>query len=121
VIDRAAFFEGLRELELYIPEQEEVQVPQVLQQSEVHKRLLGCVECLACNATCPEYDFEKNPLAAPYVFSKLAQLHLDPRNVIDRRRQARELGLDGCTECGACRCFHGINIQRDVLKLFSGE
>jgi succinate dehydrogenase/fumarate reductase iron-sulfur protein len=121
VIDRAAFFEGLRELELYIPEQEDAQAPQVLQQSEVHKKLLGCVECLACNATCPEYDFERNPLASPYVFAKLAQLHLDPRNVIDRRRQARELGLGRCAECGKCRCFHGINIQRDVMKLLSEE
>jgi succinate dehydrogenase/fumarate reductase iron-sulfur protein len=121
VIDRAAFFEGLRELELYIPEQGEAPVPQVLQQSELQKKLLGCVECLACNATCPEYDFERNPLAAPYVFAKLAQLHLDPRNVIDRRRQARELGLDRCMKCGKCRCFHGINMKREVLQLLSQE
>jgi succinate dehydrogenase/fumarate reductase iron-sulfur protein len=121
VIDRAAFFEALRELELYIPEQEDAQAPQVLQQSEIQKKLLGCVECLACNATCTEYDFEKNPLAAPYVFTKLAQLHLDPRNLIDRRRQARELGLDPCVKCGGCRCFHGINIHRDVLGLLSEE
>jgi succinate dehydrogenase/fumarate reductase iron-sulfur protein len=121
VIDRAAFFEALRELELFIPGREDAEAPQVLQQSDLQKKLLGCVECLACNATCPEYDFESNPLAGPYVFAKLAQLHLDPRNVIDRRRQARELGLDRCTECGRCRCFHGINIERDVFGSLSED
>jgi succinate dehydrogenase/fumarate reductase iron-sulfur protein len=121
VIDRGAFFEGLRKLELYIPEQSGADAPQVLQQSEIHKKLLGCVECLACNASCPEYDFERNPVAAPYVFAKLAQLQLDPRNVIDRRRQARELGLEKCRECCRCRCIHGIHIQRDVFGVLSGE
>jgi succinate dehydrogenase/fumarate reductase iron-sulfur protein len=113
VIDRAAFFEALRELELYIPEQGERSEPQVIQQSETAKKLLSCVECLACNATCPGYDFEKNPLAGPYV--KLAQLHFDPRNTIDRRRQARDLGLDACGKCRECYCIHGINIRKHAV------
>lgn len=121
VIDRAAFFEALRELELYIPEQGECSEPQVMHQSEAHKKLLSCVECLACNATCPGYDFEKNPLIGPYVFVKLAQLHLDPRNGIDRRKQARDLGLGACEGCRKCYCIHGINIRKEAVEILAGE
>lgn len=121
VIDRVAFFEGLRELEIYIPEQKGTAEPQIIQETETRMSLVGCLECLACNTTCPEYDFAKNPLAGPYVFVKLAQLHLDPRNNIDRRQQARELGVEKCAECGTCSCIHGINIQRDAIEVLSSE
>ena len=121
VIDRAAFFEALRELELYIPEQGERSEPRVMEQSEAHKKLLSCVECLACNATCPAYDFEKNPLLGPYVVVKLAQLHLDPRNEIDRRKQARDLGLGDCGECKKCYCIHGINIRKLAVEPLVGD
>lgn len=120
VIDRAAFFEALRELEIYIPQQGELAEPQVIRQSDEHKKLLSCVECLACNATCPGYDFEKNPLAGPYVFVKLAQMHLDPRNCVDRREQARRLGVEACAECRKCRCIHGIDIRRQAIDLLAG-
>ncbi len=121
VIDRTAFFEALRELELYIPEQGERSEPQVMQESEAHKKLLSCVECLACNATCPGYDFEKNPLIGPFVFVKLAQLHLDPRNEIDRKQQARDLGLGDCGGCRKCYCIHGINIRKQAVEVLLGE
>ncbi len=121
VIDRAAFFLALRELEIYIPEQGGRSEPQAMQQSETHKKLLSCVDCLACNATCPGYDFDKNPLVGPYVFVKLAQLHLDPRNKVDRRRQALELGLGECMKCRKCHCIHGINIRKHVVEVLMGE
>jgi succinate dehydrogenase/fumarate reductase iron-sulfur protein len=121
VIDRVAFFETLRELEIYIPEQGERSEPQVMEQSEVHKKLLSCVECLACNATCPAYDFEKNPLLGPYVAVKLAQLHFDPRDEIDRKKQALDLGLGACGGCKKCYCIHGINIRKQALEVLVGE
>ena len=121
VVDRSVFFEALRELRIFIPEEENRSEPRIINEPETHARLAGCVECLACNATCPEYDFASNPLAGPYVFVKLAQLHFDPRNAIDRRGQARDLGVDKCTECGKCHCIHGINIRRDAIKTLSGE
>jgi len=121
VIDRDAFFGALRELELYIPEQGEVSAPQVIHQTEEHRKLLSCVECLACNATCPGYDFDKNPLVGPYVLVKLAQLHFDPRNKIDRRRQARDLGLGGCSACRECYCIHGIDIRKLAVEVLIAE
>ncbi|UCD58851.1 MAG: 4Fe-4S dicluster domain-containing protein, partial [Candidatus Hydrogenedentota bacterium] len=102
-------------LRVYIPEREDVSEPQVIKEPQTHARLVGCLECLACNSTCPNYDFDENSLAGPYVFVKLAQLHLDPRNTIDRRAQARELGIGKCTDCDKCSCIHGINIHRDAI------
>jgi succinate dehydrogenase/fumarate reductase iron-sulfur protein len=121
VIDRARFFEALRELQIFIPEQRNPKEPEILRPPEPHARLAGCVECLACNATCHGYDFDGNPLAGPYVLLKLAQLHLDPRNTIDRRRQAQELGVGECADCRGCRCIHGIDLRRDVLGVLMGE
>ena len=115
VIDRAAFFEGLRELKSFIPEQADTPEPQTIFAPEAHKKLVGCVECLACNATCPDYDFEDNSLACPYMLVKLAQLHFDPRDTIDRRKQAKDLGVGKCFECGKCYCIHGIDIRRDAI------
>jgi succinate dehydrogenase/fumarate reductase iron-sulfur protein len=121
VIDRARFFEGLRELQIFIPEQTGAEEPQILRAPESHTRLAGCVECLACNSICPGYDFDGNPLAGPYLLVKLAQLHLDPRNTIDRQRQAQELGVGECADCRGCHCIHGIDIRRDVLGVLIPE
>jgi len=120
VIDRTQFFEALRELQLFIPEQPDNREPQILEAPTLHARLSGCVECLACNSSCSGYDFDTNPLAGPYVLLKLAQLHLDPRNTIDRRRQAQELGADACSDCHGCHCIHGIDLRRDVLGVLTG-
>jgi succinate dehydrogenase/fumarate reductase iron-sulfur protein len=121
VIDRARFFEALRELQIFIPEQNDIHEPQVLRPPRQHARLAGCVECLACNSTCSDYDFENDPLAGPYVLVKLAQLHLDPRNTIDRRKQAQDLGKGKCADCRGCHCIHGIDIRRDVLGVLMSE
>jgi succinate dehydrogenase/fumarate reductase iron-sulfur protein len=121
VIDRTAYFEALRSLELYIPEQAERSEPEVIHQDGAQKKLLACVECLACNATCPGYDFEKNPLLGPFVMVKLAQLHFDPRDAIDRRKQALDLGLGECGECRKCYCIHGINIRKHAVEVLLGE
>lgn len=121
VIDRSRFFEALRELRMFIPEQSETHEPQVLKAPSLHARLAGCVECLACNSTCPNYDFEKSPLAGPYVLVKLAQLQLDPRNTVDRRKQAQDFGLSECVDCDSCYCIHGIDIRRDALEILSEE
>jgi succinate dehydrogenase/fumarate reductase iron-sulfur protein len=119
VIDRTRFFDALRDLKLFIPEPPESREPQRLEVPELHARLSGCVECLACNSSCSGYDFDANPAAGPYVLLKLAQLSLDPRNTIDRRSQARELGLDACGDCRGCHCIHGIDLRRDVLQLLT--
>jgi succinate dehydrogenase/fumarate reductase iron-sulfur protein len=121
VIDRSAFFEGLRALRIFIAEQARSGEPRILRVPKLHARLAACVECLACNATCPSYDFSRDPLAGPYLLVKLAQLQLDPRNTIDRRRQAQDLGMSECTECRSCYCIRGLDIRRDVLGVLMDE
>lgn len=121
VVDRAAFFEGLRALRIYIEDQGPTGEPRVLRVPRLHARLAACIECLACNSTCPSYDFASDPLAGPYLLVKLAQLQLDPRNSIDRREQARDLGLDRCVDCRSCYCIRGLDIRRDVLGVLLDE
>jgi succinate dehydrogenase / fumarate reductase iron-sulfur subunit/fumarate reductase iron-sulfur subunit len=121
VIDRASFFDGLRALRIYIEEQSPSSEPQVLRVPKLHARLAACIECLACNSTCPSYDFGKDPLAGPYLLVKLAQLQLDPRNTIDRQEQVRGLGLDHCTDCRSCYCIRGLDIRRDVLGVLMDQ
>jgi succinate dehydrogenase/fumarate reductase iron-sulfur protein len=119
VIDRTAFFNELHELKLFIPDQKNLSEHPPLNEPEMRRRLLLCVECLACNATCPEYKFKTNSFPGPYALVKLAQMHLDTRNVIDRQAQAKNLGIDKCAQCTQCYCIHGINIRRDVIKVLS--
>lgn len=52
---------------------------------------------------------------------KLAQLHLHPFKVIDRREQARDLGVATYPKCGKCYCIHGINIHRDAIGVLVAE
>ncbi|MEW6443239.1 MAG: 2Fe-2S iron-sulfur cluster-binding protein [bacterium] len=122
-VDRALFFEGLRKLELFVPEPEERSAPAKVREPESRAKLLLCVECLGCQATCPASDGSgpASPFAGPYAFVKLAQLHLDPRNRIDRRRQAQDLGIAECLKCRKCRCINGIDIQGLALAMLAGE
>jgi succinate dehydrogenase/fumarate reductase iron-sulfur protein len=121
VIDRTAYFDGLRKLRIFIREQSEPGEPRIVRVPKLHARLAACLECLACNSTCPSYDFSRDPLAGPYLLVKLAQLQLDPRDAIDRRRQAQDLGMSGCADCRSCYCIRGLDIRRDVLGVLMDE
>lgn len=120
VLDRAGFFESLRTLELYMPErQTESDAPAVIRCPEPREKLLLCIECLGCNATCPETCPFDPVRAGPYVFVKLAQLHFDPRDGRDRRAQALKLGVERCLECRKCYCINGIDIQRHAIAVLA--
>lgn len=120
VVDRAGFFDSLRALEMYIPDsQTPPGTPAVVRCPEEREKLLLCVECLACNATCPETCPFDPGRAGPYVFVKLAQLHFDPRDTTDRRAQARKLGIERCLECRRCYCINGLDIHRDAIAVLA--
>lgn len=92
---------------------ETVQYPPALE------KLMGCLECLCCHAHCPQIAATKGNLkrfAGPFVFLKLAQLHLDPRDRIDRKTQARRLGIEKCLNCRACRCPLGLPLYREAIR-----
>lgn len=118
-IDRGFLLQRLAELKLYIPEQEDLREPGIIIEAIQHKRLMGCVECLSCLSTCPHYDYRNPGFGGPYLFVKLAQLHFDPRNALDRKVQARKIGIERCKDCrywGRCvPCTSGVPIFKDAI------
>lgn len=119
VTDRSAFFEKLRQLDIFIPEQKTASTPVKIFETKNHVDLLKCLECLACNATCPEFVSNSDLFPGPYIFVKLAQLHFDPRDEINRKQQAAQLGIQKCADCSKCICINGIGIYKqaiDILK-----
>ena len=115
VIDRRIFFEQVRRHLLYLGEHNELEA--VIKEPRQGSELRSCRECLACLAACPEYSFENENFGGPYVFVKLAQLFFDPRERIDRRKQAQTLGISRCKDCRKkCYCPNGISIYRDAIK-----
>ncbi len=85
--------------------------------------LSSCFECLCCHAACSKLGPSGKRLdqfAGPYIFVKLAQLHLDPRDKMDRKAQAHRLGINECSDCRRCYCPQGIPIYRLAVKPFLG-
>ncbi|MBI4830293.1 MAG: 4Fe-4S dicluster domain-containing protein [Candidatus Lindowbacteria bacterium] len=120
IVDRAPLDCALEAQRLYVsPIVTEVlgsmQIP------EVYRRLAGCLECYGCVSSCPQFDWRNKEFGGPYVFVRLAQLHLDPRDKEDRRAQAALLGVHRCLNCRECRCVKGIAIRRDAIGTLLAE
>ena len=78
--------------------------------------LLSCIECLCCHASCPTLKENRSAdYAGPFVFVKLAQLHLDPLDSLDRSAQAAHLGIKACSACHRCICPQGIDIYNQAI------
>jgi succinate dehydrogenase/fumarate reductase iron-sulfur protein len=110
IVERKWIMPFLRRFDLFLPEGNVDQWPQPLTIPEEYTRLTACTECLSCLADCPSYEHGRDDLGGPYHFVKLAQLHWDPRNTIDRRTQAAQLGISRCVKCCQCQCPVGIPI-----------
>ena len=116
VIDRRVLWPAYRQLQLYIPSYIPEELPQ-LKVSQLYYQLARCSECLACLSTCPRF-LEKEPgFWGPWLFTKLALLHTDPRDKQDRFLQAKNLGLSRCGDCLKCSCITGLPV-RQALKMF---
>lgn len=116
VVDRESFFRTLAHLQLYLANPVDTSLP--VREPEQGAKLRACTECLSCLAACPRYKYGNTEFAGPYLFVKLAQLHLDPRDKTDRLLQAGNLGIAHCRECGKrCFCPNGIAIYRDAIKI----
>ena len=120
IVDRSVIDQRISSQHLYVyPEVE--QALNVMPVPRTYKRLIGCLECYGCVSSCPHFDWRDEQLAGPYVFVRLAQLHLDPRDKKDRRAQAISLGITRCSNCSQCRCVKGIAIRRDAIGTLLGE
>jgi fumarate reductase (CoM/CoB) subunit B len=111
-VERAWIMPFLKRFDLFAAEGSAGAWPPALNVPSEHARLTACTECLSCLAACPSYEHGRADLGGPYHFVKLAQLLWHPRNKIDRKAQARELGVDRCAACRQCRCPIGIPIYR---------
>lgn len=119
VIDRSIFLEIYKKYALYIPKKE-IWEEKLLVSKDFHT-LMSCVGCLRCVSLCPNWQHDKlYYFGGPYIFVKLAQLHLDPRNNIDRKKQALELGIENCLSCKApCYIKIGCNICKIAISILT--
>lgn len=120
VVDRSVIDRRISTLRLYVSPGAD-QPLGAMTVAKTYKRLIGCLECYGCISSCPHFDWRDEGFGGPYVFVRLAQLHLDPRDKEDRRAQARSLGVERCADCSQCRCVKGIAIRRDAVGTLLGE
>jgi succinate dehydrogenase/fumarate reductase iron-sulfur protein len=118
IVDRSPLDSLLSSLRLYIDPAAAAPLGE-LEVPRDYRRLIGCLECYGCVSSCPH--FGSDGFGGPYVFVRLAQLHLDPRDQADRRAQAVSLGVERCAECSECQCVKGIPIRRKAIATLLGE
>lgn len=120
IFDRTPFYLYLQKFKPYVvrdkaPETE----PEKIVQPQEHTRLMNCRECFACMSQCPKYGHDDS-FGGPLGFVKLAQLHYDVRDTVDRVSQANDMGIMECKDCLRCFCIAGIPLQKLVIRHFLG-
>lgn len=115
VVDRSVLDQLTSKLQLHVVPERVGKEPPNCQVDADYFHLAQCNECLVCAAVCPAGD---GGIFGPFVWVRLAQLHLDPRDTVDRVGQAESLGINGCSGCGKCSCASGINFKKalEILK-----
>lgn len=115
-IDRSTYMNSLRSLRLYIDGNPTDPLGPI-DENSLHKNLMHCLECLCCNASCHKANCDPSEFPGPYAFVKLCQLHLDPRDALDRLEQAEKIGIQECIHCRQCICPNGIRLQEAIKRL----
>jgi len=124
-VDRRYLYELLRKQEIYVKPKPKKEF-ETLKLDEAYRVLSSCTECLCCLSSCSNYSYKDEGFAGPYLFVKLARLQLDPRNEVDRKQQAKRLGLDRCLSCSSFKrkrcvpCPAGISIYKHALLKLVG-
>ena len=121
VFDRERFFAFLNSYSPYVERKDAPEtLPETMVQPPEHTLLMSCRECFACMSLCPQYDHNDESFGGPLAFVKLAQLHYDCRDSIDRPLQAEQMGISNCVECNKCTCISGIPLNKIVIRPFLG-
>ncbi|WP_366924708.1 2Fe-2S iron-sulfur cluster-binding protein [Metallumcola ferriviriculae] len=117
VVDRSFLDKLYQDLDLMIIPGAKNDEPPGCMVSSDYFHFAQCNECLVCATVCPAGQGE-GKVFGPFVWVRLAQLHLDPRDRIDRIAQAERLGVNGCAGCGKCHCASGIDFKKalGILK-----
>jgi succinate dehydrogenase/fumarate reductase iron-sulfur protein len=121
VFDREPFFAFLNRFRPYVVRKNAPEtLPETMLQPPEHTILMSCRECFACMSSCQQYDHNDGSFGGPLAFVKLAQLHYDCRDSMDRALQAEQMGISKCVDCKKCACISGIPLNRIVIRLFLG-
>ena len=118
VVNRSAYMRPFHGFALY-PQGQEVDPLGQLHEDPLHQNLMKCLECLCCVSSCPQYTYKEGNFGGPYILVKLAQLHLDPRDQVDRTTQAKSQGVGTCADCKKCACPNGIQLHKAIDVLTS--
>ncbi|MDY6973467.1 MAG: 2Fe-2S iron-sulfur cluster-binding protein [Thermodesulfobacteriota bacterium] len=118
VIDRGPFWELFEKSEPY-PSDGETPID-VIPEMNIFAEFSKCRECLLCMALCNQFGNGGANFGGPFIFVRLAQLYLDPRDKQDRVSQALSLGIDRCRDCGGCSCRFGVPIKKAIDILLEG-
>jgi len=119
VFDRKPFFNFLDRFKPYVVREKDPEtLPEILNQPSEHTMLMSCRECFGCMSTCPKYNHGDDSFGGPLAFVKIAQLHYDCRDSLDRALQAKEMGIKNCINCRQCVCILGMPIYEIVIKHF---
>jgi succinate dehydrogenase / fumarate reductase iron-sulfur subunit len=119
VIDRRPFFLKLREYRIFIPHRD-IRGLEQLRIPEDYRQLAKCRECLCCVSNYGAYKFGKSDFESPYIFVKIAQAHYDPRNLINRKEQAKKLGVERYRQGAKIPCPFGVPIFETAIAPFLG-
>ncbi len=118
-VDRRPITDFFAHHKLYLVPPKEKKIMIHFKVPGVYDQLVSCTECLACLSECSSFQIDNKKFGGPLTFVKLAQLHHDPRDTLDRRSQAKDLGISACIDCKTkCRCPNGIPIFRLAIKPF---
>ena len=119
VIDRGPLLNLLEKAECY-PSDGETPID-VIPEQAVFVEFSKCRECLLCMALCDQFGNNGADFGGPFIFVRLAQLQLDPRDKKDRGSQALSFGIDRCKDCGGCSCRFGVPIKKAIAILSGGQ
>ncbi len=100
-------------LERYVPP--ETMDPRIAVEIQRYRR---CISCLACLEACPVYRLDRR-FRGPFSMRLLYRYAADPRDSLDRVREAWRDGLYLCLVCDACTavCYQDIEVGEAVVKM----
>ena len=116
VLDREYFFDYMSKFTPYVIRETPMgDEPETLKEPPEYSTIISGTECFACLSACPAYD---DNFGGPLGLLKLAQLHNDVRDTLDRVAQTKEMGIENCLSCGhknCVACIAGIPLKKMVI------
>ncbi|BAP63262.1 fumarate reductase (CoM/CoB) subunit TfrB [Methanococcus maripaludis] len=123
VVDREPYYKKIGTLRNYIQKKNEKISEKELGELKLYpddlkdvKKIRGCIDCLSCIAMCPARKYSNYP--GPTLMRQLARFAFDPKDDIDREKEAFDENIYNCTTCGRCVevCPKEIDIVHNAVE-----